>query len=301
MQLPFQVDAVRKISVEKLRCVECKMPLKIISPTEISCKNSHKFRISNNVPILLSKESEHVLQKTRASSSGKMMKQEYDLLKSSRIKKYIKRITTTPNISIRMFNSNKILDVLTNNENSKDVIVSIGGGPKRDRNNIINLNIDTYLDVDIVGDAHNLPFKNNSIDGIVINAVLEHLESPIIAVNEIFRVLKKGGYVLAETPFLQHYHGYPLHFQNYTLTGHNYLFKKFKILQSGPIEGPFCTLSNLVMNIPEDLITNKYVRKIILYIFAICLLPIRMLDIFLINNRNVYKLTSGVYVFAQKQ
>ena len=250
---------------------------------------------------MLSKESEHYLLRSRSSSAGEIMKEEYNLSKKATIKKIIKKATTIPSVSLRMCNTEKLLDKLTVNENPKVFVLSIGGGPRRNRKTIVNLNIDTYPNVEIVGDAHNLPFKDNSVDGIVINAVLEHVESPAIVVGEIYRILKKGGYVLAESAFLQHYHGYPFHFQNYTTIGHNLLFKEFTILESGAIDGPFATVATLITNIPEDLITNKYIRKIILYLISVFLLPIRFLDLFFKHNPNINKLTNGVYLFAQKE
>jgi len=228
------------------------------------------------------------------------MKREYVSSRGTMIKKIIKYITTIPSVSIRMCDSEALFTKLTDNENPNVFVLSIGGGPGRNRKTIVNLNIDTYPNVEIVGDAHNLPFKDNSVDAIMITAVLEHVEYPSVVVGEIYRVLKKGGYVLAETPFLQHYHGYPLHFQNYTVAGHNLLFKQFHILESGPLDGPFSTVITLMTNIPEDFITNIYVRKIVLYGVSVLLLPFRFFDLFFKHNAHVYKLTSGVYLFAQK-
>ena len=47
---------------------------------------------------------------------------------------------------------------------------------------------------DIVGDIHELPLEDNSVDAILCSAVLEHVEEPQRAVKEMYRVLKKGGY-----------------------------------------------------------------------------------------------------------
>ena len=59
---------------------------------------------------------------------------------------------------------------------------------------------------DIVGDAHDLPFKDGELDGVISISVLEHLHNPILAVSEIKRVLRKGGKFLAYVPFLFPYH-----------------------------------------------------------------------------------------------
>jgi ubiquinone/menaquinone biosynthesis C-methylase UbiE len=46
-------------------------------------------------------------------------------------------------------------------------------------------------------DLYNLPFTDDLFDGIIICFVLEHLHNPIQALNELKRVLKKGGTMVA--------------------------------------------------------------------------------------------------------
>lgn len=45
----------------------------------------------------------------------------------------------------------------------------------------------------VLGDAHELPFEDNSFDGILMIDCLEHCVAPLIALREIKRVLKNGG------------------------------------------------------------------------------------------------------------
>ena len=44
------------------------------------------------------------------------------------------------------------------------------------------------------------PFGNNFFDVIVMNDVLEHVRNEPIALNEMFRILKKGGQLIISTP-----------------------------------------------------------------------------------------------------
>ena len=46
-------------------------------------------------------------------------------------------------------------------------------------------------------DIYNLPFKDETFDSVIICFVLEHLHNPIQALNELKRVLKKGGTMVA--------------------------------------------------------------------------------------------------------
>jgi ubiquinone/menaquinone biosynthesis C-methylase UbiE len=45
----------------------------------------------------------------------------------------------------------------------------------------------------IKGDAHNMPFKNNSFDVVYCRYILEHVANPLKVLNEVRRVLIKGG------------------------------------------------------------------------------------------------------------
>jgi len=59
----------------------------------------------------------------------------------------------------------------------------------------------------IVGDIHNLPFKDEAVDAIICKAVLEHVPEPQKAVKEMHRILRKGGKIFIYVPFLFPYHG----------------------------------------------------------------------------------------------
>lgn len=50
-------------------------------------------------------------------------------------------------------------------------------------------------------DITNIQFKDESFDMIICNHVLEHIEVDHIAMKELFRVLKTGGYAVLQTPF----------------------------------------------------------------------------------------------------
>jgi SAM-dependent methyltransferase len=119
------------------------------------------------------------------------------------------------------------------------VCLSIGGGPGR-AGDFTNVNIGPFPNVDVVADAHELPYADGSVQAIYCEAVIKHLYEPHKAVREMFRVLEPGGMVFAGTPFFYHYHGYPHHYQNFTLQGHENLFARagFHVVESGACVGP---------------------------------------------------------------
>ncbi len=102
---------------------------------------------------------------------------------------------------------------------------------------------------DIVGDIHAMPFPDNSVDAIICMAVLEHVEDPKKAVEEIYRVLKPGGFAYFYAPFLFYYHaenGYFGDFYRYTHDGMKFLTRQFTTVEIVSVRGPLTTVLNLI-------------------------------------------------------
>ena len=75
-------------------------------------------------------------------------------------------------------------------------ILEIGGGTgniKEIRPDIVSADILSFPGIDVVADAHRLPFPDRSFAGIVMLDVLHHLERPIDFLNEAARLLDRGG------------------------------------------------------------------------------------------------------------
>jgi SAM-dependent methyltransferase len=75
-------------------------------------------------------------------------------------------------------------------------VLDIGGGTahvKDSRPDIVSTDILSFPGIDVVADAHRLPFPGAHFSGVVMLDVLHHLERPIEFLNEASRVLKPGG------------------------------------------------------------------------------------------------------------
>jgi predicted SAM-dependent methyltransferase len=71
----------------------------------------------------------------------------------------------------------------------------------------IHFDIRDDVKADIVGDAKKLPFKDNELDEIFTRFFLEHLfrNDAKIVLNEMYRVLKKGGKLEIIVPDLKYF------------------------------------------------------------------------------------------------
>lgn len=98
---------------------------------------------------------------------------------------------------------------------------------------IVRMDLVHGPNVDLVGDVQELPFRDGCLDFVFGGAVMEHVARPHVAIDELFRTLKPGGYVYADWNFLIAYHGYPHHYFNASIHGVRQAFSCFTILDSG--------------------------------------------------------------------
>lgn len=142
------------------------------------------------------------------------------------------------------------------------------------------VSVDMYItdQVDVLADAHYLPFESGSFDAVIIQAVLEHVISPSVVVNEITRVLAPSGLVYSESPFLQSVHEGPYDFFRFTLSAHRWLFREYTEIHSGVLQGAFESIlfiltTTLSSFIPKFLTSSTYYLLLPLIRFIDNLLP----------------------------
>jgi SAM-dependent methyltransferase len=100
-------------------------------------------------------------------------------------------------------------------------VLDIGGGTahiKEFRSDIVSTDILSFPGIDVIADAHRLPFPNEFFSGVVMLDVLHHLERPITFLEEASRVLKPGGRIAMIEPamtavarrFYDYFHAEPV-------------------------------------------------------------------------------------------
>jgi SAM-dependent methyltransferase len=135
---------------------------------------------------------------------------------------------------------------------SKPIVLVVGGGDLGagmeqivEDSRLTFLECDVYLSdrVQAIADGHDLPFGDGVFDGVVCQAVLEHVVDPQRCVEEIHRVLKPRGVVYAEIPFMQQVHMQGYDFTRFTLSGCRRLFRHFHEVGAGTLGGPGMALA----------------------------------------------------------
>ena len=281
------------------RCPECFEGLERKDDFYI-CKNRHKFEIKENIPILLNERDRLRFEGILSSPEGKKMKEVY--LPS--LKKRLKDLFRPPKIVLNNPEVERKIKESFRCKGENTIVLNVGSGVGRMGENVINLEIGVFPDVDVVGNGENLPFIDESFDVVYSNALLEHVPEPELIIKEMYRVLKKEGVIWGFIPFLQPYHGYPYDYQRYTITGIENLFSRyFRKIETGIWSGPSSAVTWILRDYIKMLIpfsNREFFRVILNGILNLLLFPLKYLDYILLKRKDSYTLASVVYFYGKK-
>ncbi|MDP3110499.1 MAG: class I SAM-dependent methyltransferase [Thermodesulfovibrionales bacterium] len=90
-------------------------------------------------------------------------------------------------------------------------------------------------------DAYNLPFPDNTFDGVLLNNILEHLDRPEQTLEEAARVLRDEGRICIEVPGSKGFRHDPTHMKYLVLQDLETLLKGrgFRVISSNYFPVPF--------------------------------------------------------------
>ena len=106
------------------------------------------------------------------------------------------------------------------------------------------------LKADILADLNEpLPIESEVADTVISLSVMEHLREPQVFLGEAHRILKRGGTMVLQVPFMWWVHEAPHDYYRYTQYGLHYMFEKagFAQIEVYPQTG-FWTMWTLKFN-----------------------------------------------------
>tara|TARA_B100001248_G_C27397550_1_gene466770 strand:- start:4754 stop:5632 length:879 start_codon:yes stop_codon:yes gene_type:complete len=253
---------------------------------------NEQFIIQNQIPILLTQTLQQDVLKNNKNddqNSIRMIKAIYKKLIFSHTFKTAESRNRIPNL----------INQLPDNA----VTINIGAGNTNYSERLINIDIELTNNVDLIADSRSLPFRDNSVDLIISQAVLEHTPKTAENVKEIYRVLKTGGLVYCEVPFMQTYHAHPHDYFRFTHAGLKDVFENFTTQEEGIAVGPASAFS-LSFRIFLSTLFSFGSKK--LFIISSILanwitFPLKYFDLFLEKNRLAYFQASGIYALFKKE
>ncbi len=134
-------------------------------------------------------------------------------------------LASTANVSANPYTP-AALDLIARVTGRGGVVLDCGAGARPQRTaGVVNVEIVDYPSTDVLAIGEALPFADHSFDAALSLAVLEHVRDPFKCAQELLRVVKPGGELLIDVPFLQPVHGFPHHYYNMTAQGLANLFE----------------------------------------------------------------------------
>jgi SAM-dependent methyltransferase len=104
--------------------------------------------------------------------------------------------------------------------------VNVGGGPTRLDPRLVHMDLFARSPVDCVARAEWLPFAPGSFELVVCQETVEHVADPFAAVQEMARVLRPGGRIYLQVPFVIGYHPGPEDYWRFTRAGVRMLLER---------------------------------------------------------------------------
>lgn len=111
------------------------------------------------------------------------------------------------------------------------------------------MDIDAHAGVAMRADAHAIPLASNSVGCVICVSVLEYLAEPHRVIREVHRVLKPGGVVYLNAPFVFPYHPPPPDLWRFSVDGLRTLAAfGFEEVKVGYNRGPASTFCHLLIH-----------------------------------------------------
>jgi len=180
-------------------------------------------------------------------------------------------------------------------------VADLGAGGRRLTPEVVTVDFVDCGDTDVVADLHHLPFGDRELDGVVCTGTLEHVKEANRVLTEICRVVRPGGVIHLEVPFLQPFHADPHDYRRWTLSGLRLMCEAAHLQEvaSGVHMGPSVTVAWVVAEyldllLPGPLGSAASVAARFLF------WPLRFLDRFLIHRQASHRLASGVYFIGRR-
>lgn len=182
--------------------------------------------------------------------------------------------------------------------------LNVGAGHTRIDPRMRNLDIFAGPNIDYVGRAEAIPLPDASVDLVITQEVLEHVADPFKAITEIQRVLKPGGTLYLQLPFIIGYHPGPTDFWRFTREG---------IVRLVEISGLQCQEVGVAVGASTGFYRVAVEYFAILFsvplpplymplkaLFALLLYPIKWLDALTAFSKQTDRVAGGYYIVARK-
>ena len=174
------------------------------------------------------------------------------------------------------------------------------GGAGRIVEGYVNLDLYALPGVDVAANAELLPFPSGIFERVECDAVLEHVRDPVKVMDEIYRVLRHGGYAHIVTPFCHPFHEYPRDYRRFTPDGLKELANRMEVVAEGWRTGPTATVLVMILEYVKLWLPFRAWRVIAHGVLGWLLFPFRYLDLLLFHMKAAGRIGNHCYIWLRK-
>jgi SAM-dependent methyltransferase len=182
--------------------------------------------------------------------------------------------------------------------------LNVGSGERTPHAALINVDRRISGITDCIADAQHLPFKADAFELVLSQETVEHVPDPFQAVREMGRVLKGGGRLYLQVPFIIGYHPDPDDFWRFTRAGVRTLIEQ-AALECEKVQLTFAAGTGLHRVLVEFLATAAGRLIAQAYrpakgAFAMLFYPLKWLDGLLSSGRERDRIAGGYFGIGRK-
>jgi SAM-dependent methyltransferase/uncharacterized protein YbaR (Trm112 family) len=286
-----------------LECVRCHTPLKI-EESRCDCSQCRvSYPVCDGIPVLIDDSTS--IFRTRDFTEHRTT----FFPTRSRAKRMVSSWLPQISHNIKARGNYRRFAELLLAKSERPIVLVVGGSvPGKGMEEILSSGEIEFVETDVsfgprtmlICDAHQLPFSSGSFDGVLVQAVLEHVLDPSRCVEEIHRVLNVSGLVYAETPFAQQVHGREYDFTRFTDLGHRRLFRRFEEISSGAACGPGMALAWSYTYFLLSFASSRIARAILVAFARLTAFWFKYFDFLLIDKPGALDSASSYYFIGRK-
>lgn len=182
--------------------------------------------------------------------------------------------------------------------------LDVGAGSGRLHPALITVDLMPGPTIDVCASAERLPFPDGIFDLVVSQELIEHVRDPFRAMQEMRRVLKKGGAVYCQVPFIIGYHPGPTDFWRFTREGIRELVEKADLechelaIAVGAGTGFYRIAVEFLAVFASRFAASLYLPT--KGAFALILYPLKWLDSFLSKSPQADRIPGGYLIIARR-
>jgi hypothetical protein len=284
-----------------LRCPQCARRRLAFSEAEVVCTDcGSAFPVLDGKPVLIHPQNEVFPLEAYRRAAGR---------KRSPASSWLKTLIPSPSTNLSGARCmRELASALRGRDRSRVLVVGSGDQkPLLEQRfgdfpglELVHCDIAVEAPVDLLCDAHELPFVDGFFAGVIITGAMECVVSPETVAAEIHRVLRDRGLLYSEMPFVQQVVTGAYDFTRYTMSGHRRVFRRFEEISSGLRGGPGTVLLWAIERVVLSFLHGEPAHFAAKAAVRATLFWIKYIDYLVAKNPAALDAASGTYFYGRK-